>query len=142
MTVNKENKALGSFKHSVGTANTKDFFILYQSLVRPILKYAVPVWCPSLGKDIHGLRMYNKEYQDLHSTSAKKSCPTKADSNFKRNGLLCWTAEVECYEIFFSFYFTIWHLKLTFFSISLQLGARKPTLGTNFTWIAQDLKLL
>ena len=103
MTVNKENKALGSFKHSVGTANTKDFFYIVPISCTANLEICGSVWCPSLGKDIHGLRMYNKEYQDLHSTSAKKSCPTKADSNFKRNGLLCRTAEVECYEIFFIF---------------------------------------
>ena len=60
--------------------------------------------------------MYIKEHQDLHSTSAKKSRPTKTDSNFKRNGLLCRTTEVECYKIFLGFYHLT--LKLTFFDFA------------------------
>ena len=55
ITVNKANKVLGSIKRSVGTANTNVFSMLYKSLVRPILEYAVPVWCPYLVKDIHAL---------------------------------------------------------------------------------------
>ena len=46
ITVNKANKVLGSIKRSVGTADTNVFSMLYKSLVRPILEYAVPVWCP------------------------------------------------------------------------------------------------
>ena len=55
LTVNKASKVLGSIKRSVGTANTNVFSMLYKSLVRPILEYAVPVWCPYLVKDIHDL---------------------------------------------------------------------------------------
>ena len=54
-SVNKANKVLGFIKRSVGTSNTNVFCILYISLVRPILEYAVPVWCPFLAKDIHTL---------------------------------------------------------------------------------------
>jgi len=53
--VNKANKVLGSIKRSVRTANTNVFSMLYKSLVRPILEYAIPVWCPYLVKDIHAL---------------------------------------------------------------------------------------
>ena len=45
-TVNKANKVLGSMKRSVGTANSNVFSMLYESLVRPILEYEAPVWCP------------------------------------------------------------------------------------------------
>ena len=55
ITVNKANKVLGSIKRSVGTADTNVFSMLYKSLARPILEYAVPVWCPYLVKDIHAL---------------------------------------------------------------------------------------
>ena len=50
MTVNKANKVPGSIKRSVGTANVNVFSMLYKSLVRPILEYAAPVWCPYLAK--------------------------------------------------------------------------------------------
>jgi len=55
MTVNKADKVLGSIKRSVGTANANVFSMLYKSLVRPILEYAVPVWCPYLAKENHAL---------------------------------------------------------------------------------------
>ena len=55
ITVTKANKILGSIKRSVGTANANVFSMLYKSLVRPILEYAAPVWCPYLVKDIHAL---------------------------------------------------------------------------------------
>ena len=55
ITVNKANKVLGFVKRSVGTANVNVFSMFYKSLVRPILEYAAPVWCPYLVKDIHAL---------------------------------------------------------------------------------------
>ena len=58
MTLNKANKVLGSINRSVGTANAANvnaLSMLYKSLVRPILEYAVPVWCPYRAKDIHAL---------------------------------------------------------------------------------------
>ena len=45
-TVNKANKVLGSIKRSVGTANSNVFSMLYEYLVRPVLEYEAPVWCP------------------------------------------------------------------------------------------------
>ena len=46
ITVNKDNKGskvLGSIKRSVGIVNTDVFSMLYKSLARPIMEYAVPV---------------------------------------------------------------------------------------------------
>ena len=55
ITVNKANNLLGLIKRFVGTTNVNVFSTLYLSLVRPILEYAVPVWCPYLAKDIRAL---------------------------------------------------------------------------------------
>ena len=50
--VNKANKVLGLLKRTVGSKNKEIFSILYNSLMRPILEYACPVWSPHLAKDI------------------------------------------------------------------------------------------
>ena len=71
ITVNKANKVLGSIKSSVGTANTNVFSMLYKSLVRPILKYAVPVWCPYLVKDIHTLENVQRRVSRLALNQCK-----------------------------------------------------------------------
>ena len=55
ITVNKANNLLGLIKCSVSTTHVNVFSTLYLSLVRPILEYAVPVWCPYLVKDIRAL---------------------------------------------------------------------------------------
>ena len=49
ITVNKATNLLGLIKRSVGTTNVNAFFMLYLYLVRPILEYAVLVWCPGGG---------------------------------------------------------------------------------------------
>ena len=53
--VNKANQVLGLIRRTVGTANTSTFSLLYNSLVRPLLEYAVSVWNPYLVKDIHAI---------------------------------------------------------------------------------------
>ena len=60
ITVNKANNLLGLIKPSVGTTNVNVFSTLYLSLVRPILEYALPVWCP-LVKDIRALESDTKK---------------------------------------------------------------------------------
>ena len=55
ITVSKANNLLGVIKCSVSTTHVNVFSALYLSLVRPILEYAAPVWCPYLVKDIHAL---------------------------------------------------------------------------------------
>ena len=44
--VNKAKKVLGIIGRSLGNDNRYAFSCLFKSLVRPILKYAVPVWSP------------------------------------------------------------------------------------------------
>ena len=48
----KANSILGFIKRTVGQKNPKLFSKLYKTLVRPILEYCSPVWCPYLKKDI------------------------------------------------------------------------------------------
>jgi hypothetical protein len=53
--VNKANRVLGIIKRTMGTSNMKVFMLLYKTLVRPILEYAVPMWSPYLVKDVKAL---------------------------------------------------------------------------------------
>ena len=65
ISVNKPNNLLGLIKRSVGTTNVNVFSTLYLSLVRPILEYAVPVWCPYLVKDIRALESIQRRASRL-----------------------------------------------------------------------------
>ena len=53
---NKANSVLGFIKRTVGPKNPELFLKLYKSLVRPILEYCSPVWCPHLKKDSSTLK--------------------------------------------------------------------------------------
>ena len=52
---NKANKKLGMIKHAFKYLDVETFKLLYKSLVRPHLEYAVTVWSPSWIKDIDKL---------------------------------------------------------------------------------------
>ena len=52
---NKSNSVLGFIKRSTGLKNPQLFSKLYKSLVRLILEYCSPVWCPHLEKDSYTL---------------------------------------------------------------------------------------
>ena len=52
---NKANSVLGFIRRTVGPKNPQLFSKLYKSLVRPILEYCSPVWCPHLKKDLNTL---------------------------------------------------------------------------------------
>ena len=52
---NKVNSVLGFIRRTVGPKNPQLFWKLYKSLVRPILEYCSPVWCPHLKKDLNTL---------------------------------------------------------------------------------------
>ena len=60
---NKANSVLGFIKRMVGPKNPQLFSKLYKSLVRPILEYCSPVWCPHLKKD---LRFAQNSFQRLY----------------------------------------------------------------------------
>ena len=63
--MNKANNLLGLIKRSVGTTNVNVFSTLYLSLVRPILEYAVSVWCPYLVKNIRVLESIHRRASRL-----------------------------------------------------------------------------
>ena len=75
ITVNKANNLLGLIKRSVGTTNVNVFSTLYLSLVRPILEYAVPVWCPYLVKDIRALESIQRRASRLALNQHKGEMP-------------------------------------------------------------------
>ena len=52
---NKANSVLGFIRRTVGPKNPQLFSKLYKCLVRPILEYCSPVWCPHLKKDLNTL---------------------------------------------------------------------------------------
>ena len=125
ITVNKANKVLGSIKRSVGTANTNVFSMLYKSLVRPILEYAVPVWCPYLVKDIHALENVQrrasrlalnqcKGYMSYEDRCKLLKWPTLSDRRI-------YLSLIECHKIVFGFY----HLKFAdFFDFATTRSTR------------------
>ena len=75
IAVNKANNLLGLIKRSVGTTNVIVFSTLYLSLVRPILKYAVPVWCPYLFKNIRALESIQRRASRLALNQHKGELP-------------------------------------------------------------------
>ena len=92
-------------------SNTNVFSILYIYLVRPILEYAVPVWCPFLAKDIHALESVQRRASRLALNQRREEMPYE-----ERCKLLHWPtllqrrtylSLIECYKIIFGYY----HLK-------------------------------
>ena len=63
--VKKANKVLGVVHRTLGSSNQEAFSILYKALVRPILEYAVPLWCPYLVKDILALEKVQRRASRL-----------------------------------------------------------------------------
>ena len=58
--VNKANKIVSFLKRNVGAGNKEVFSRLYTALVIPILEYAVPLWSPSLKKNIDALELVQR----------------------------------------------------------------------------------
>ena len=73
--VNKANQVLGLITQTVGTANTRTFSLLYNSLVRPLLEYAVPVWNPYLVKDIHAIENVQRRTSRLDLRQKRGDMP-------------------------------------------------------------------
>ena len=61
----KANRSLGVVYRTLGPSNVEAFSTLYKTLVRPILEYAVPVWCPYLVKDILALEKVQRRASRL-----------------------------------------------------------------------------
>ena len=63
--VNKANRILGVVYRTLGPSNLEAFSTLYKTLVRPILKYAAPVWCPYLFQNTLALEKVQKRASRL-----------------------------------------------------------------------------
>ena len=59
IVVIKANKVLGVFKRVLGSNSLNKFPLLF-IIVRPILEYAAPVWCPFQVKDIVSLEKFQR----------------------------------------------------------------------------------
>jgi len=63
--VHKANRILGVINRTLGPSNVEAFSTLYKSIVRPVLEYAAPVWCPYLVKDILALEKVQRRASSL-----------------------------------------------------------------------------
>ena len=103
--VNKANQVLGLIRRTVGTANTSTFSLLYNSLVRPLLEYAVPVWNPYLVKDIHAIENVQRRASRLALRQKRGDMPYEERCNILNWPLLStrrtYFSLVECYKIVF-----------------------------------------
>ena len=103
--VNKANKVLGIIKRTIGSVNKEIFSTLYKALVRPILEYASPAWCPYLVKNIVLLEKVQRRASRL-ALGQRRGEMSYED----RCKLLCWShltdrrlyfSLIECYKFVF-----------------------------------------
>ena len=108
ITVNKANNLLGLMKRFVGTTNVNVFSTLYLSLVRPILEYSVPIWCPYLVKDICALASIQRRTSRLALTQHKGEMPEVDCCKLLRwlslSGRRNYLCLIECYKFVFGYY--------------------------------------
>ena len=106
ITVNKANKVLGIVKRTVGILNQQFFSTLYKASVRPILEYAVPVWCPYLVKNIHAVEKVQR--RALRLALNQKRGEMSYEERLKRLGWPILSVKREylsligCYKIVFN----------------------------------------
>ena len=106
IVVSKANKVLGIIKRTVGPVDTQVFSMLYKSLVRPILEYAVPVWSPYLVKDIQLLEKVQRRAsriaigQRRQEMSYEDRCKILKWSTLEERRL--YLSFVECYKTVFN----------------------------------------
>jgi hypothetical protein len=100
--VNKANRVLGIIKRTVGTSNMKVFMLLYKTLVRPILEYAVPMWSPYLVKDVKALESVQRRASRMALNQKRGEMPydsrceiLKLDTLQKRRE---YSSLIECYK--------------------------------------------
>ena len=104
--VNKANKVLGVIKRVHGSNSVNEFSLLYKSLVRLILEYAAPVWCPFLVKDIVSLEQVQRRASRLAlgqkrgEMDYEKRCSILKWSPLKNRRL--YYSLIECFKCIFS----------------------------------------
>ena len=141
ITVNKANNLLGLIKRSVGTTNVNIFSTLYLSLVRTILEYAVPVWCPYLVKDIRALESIQRRASRLALNQHKGEMPYVDRCKLLKWPLLSdrrnYLSLIECYKFVFGYH----HLNFYDFIECSKGGstrANHPFKSSNCMLKAQD----
>ena len=138
ITVNKANNLLGLIKRSVGTTNVNIFSTLYLSLVRPILEYAVPVWCPYLVKDIRALESIQRRASRLALNQHKGEMPYADRCKLLKWPLLSdrrnYLSLIECYKFVFGYY----HLNFYDFFEFSKVGQQEQITPSNCMLKAQD----
>ena len=103
--VNKANKVLGLLKRKVGSKNREIFSVLYRSLVRPLLKYASPVWSPYLVKDKLAIESIQRRASRI--VLGQKRCEMSYEDRCELLGLSTlerrreYSSLVECYKTVF-----------------------------------------
>ena len=81
MLLDKANKILGTVYRTLAPTNQEPFSILYITLVRPILEYAAPGWCPYLVKDILALEKVQRR-ASLHLDKSMEKWSIRNVSKF------------------------------------------------------------
>ena len=51
----------GIIKRNFTHIDMRTFVLMYRSIVRPHLAYAVTVWCPMRKRDIEDIKLFKKE---------------------------------------------------------------------------------
>ena len=104
--VNEANKVLGVIKRVLGSNSVNEFSLLHKSLVRPILEYAAPVWCPFLVKDMVSLKKVQRRAsrqplgRKRGEMDYEERCSILKWSPLKNRRL--YFSPIECYKCIFS----------------------------------------
>ena len=88
---------LGIVKRTVGILNQQFFSTLYKASVRPILEYAVPVWCPYLVKNIHAVEKVQR--RALRLALNQKRGEMSYEERLKRLGWPILSVKRECLSL-------------------------------------------
>jgi len=71
---NKANQMLGRIKKSFGRFDRKLFRSLYLTFIRPLLEFAVPVWCPILKSDCDNIERIQHRATKMVSSISNLPC--------------------------------------------------------------------
>ena len=99
---NKANSVLGFIKRTVGPKNPQLFSKLYKSLIRPILEYCSPVWCPHLKKDLNTLEKVQRRASKCALGNVGQDMPYEERLKLLKWPLLeqrkLFSSLIECYK--------------------------------------------
>jgi hypothetical protein len=111
IVISRANKVLGIIKRTVGPVHKLIFSMLYKSLVRPILEYAIPVWSPHLVKDRQALEKVQRRAsgialsQKRQEMSYEERCKILKWSTLE--GRRLYLSQIECRQFLISIIWTL-----------------------------------